>query len=46
MRAAFASPRSTSLAVLVVLVAIIRVAVLPLRGTEDVLTWKIWMIAT
>ena len=45
MRAAFASPRSTSLAILVVLVAIIRVAALPLRGTEDVLTWKIWMIA-
>jgi Gpi18-like mannosyltransferase len=30
---------------LLVLVAVVRLAALPLRGTEDVLTWKIWMIA-
>ena len=30
---------------LIAIVAAIRLAALPLRGTEDVLTWKIWMIA-
>ena len=29
---------------IVAVVAAIRVAALPLRGTEDVLTWKIWTI--
>ncbi len=39
------SSRAASLLLLVVAVAAIRLAALPLRGTEDVLTWKIWMIA-
>lgn len=37
--------RATSVILLVTAVAAIRLAALPLRGTEDVLTWKIWMIA-
>ena len=37
--------RGPSLILLVAVVAAIRLAALPLRGTEDVLTWKIWMIA-
>ena len=40
-----ASSRLTKAVLLAVLVAAIRVAALPLRGTEDVLTWKIWAIA-
>jgi hypothetical protein len=36
--------RAASVILLVVAVAAIRLAALPLRGTEDVLTWKIWMI--
>lgn len=37
--------RATSVLLLVTAVAAIRLTALPLRGTEDVLTWKIWMIA-
>ena len=40
-----ASSRLTKAVLLAVLVAAIRIAALPLRGTEDVLTWKIWAIA-
>jgi hypothetical protein len=36
--------RAASLILLVAAIAVIRLAALPLRGTEDVLTWKIWMI--
>ena len=36
--------RSSIVVLLVLAVAVIRLAALPLRGTEDVLTWKIWMI--
>lgn len=39
-----ASSRLTKAVLLAVLVAAIRIAALPLRGTEDVLTWKIWAI--
>ena len=41
------SPRATPaiwLIAVVAVVAAIRIAALPLRGTEDVLTWKIWTI--
>jgi len=38
-------PRVRRIAVAFVLVAIVRIAALPLRGTEDVGTWKIWMLA-
>ena len=37
--------RLTRFIVLVAVVTAVRLAALPLRGTEDVLTWKIWMIA-
>jgi len=37
--------RGPSLILLVATVAAIRLVALPLRGTEDVLTWKMWMIA-
>ncbi len=36
--------RLTRFVVLMAVVAAVRLAALPLRGTEDVLTWKIWMI--
>ena len=42
------APRSraqlTRFVVLIAVVTAVRLAALPLRGTEDVLTWKIWMI--
>ena len=37
--------RAILLIAIVAMVAAIRIAALPLRGTEDVLTWKIWAIA-
>jgi hypothetical protein len=37
--------RITLVLATIAIVAAIRVAALPLRGTEDVLTWKIWTIA-
>jgi hypothetical protein len=45
MSAVSPSSRARLLVLLVVAVVAIRLAALPLRGTEDVLTWKIWMIA-
>ena len=36
--------RLTRFIVVIALVTAVRLAALPLRGTEDVLTWKIWMI--
>ncbi len=40
-----ASARRTRLWLILAIVTAIRLAALPLRGTEDVLTWKIWAIA-
>jgi len=37
--------RRGAVVALVVLATLIRLAALPLRGTEDVGTWKLWMIA-
>ena len=37
--------RCTRLVLIMVIATAMRLAALPLRGTEDVLTWKIWMIA-
>ncbi len=46
MNAVQAAPaRRTRLWLLLAIVTAIRLAALPLRGTEDVLTWKIWAIA-
>ncbi len=39
------SPRRFGLIALFVLATLIRLISLPLRGTEDVGTWKLWMIA-
>ena len=35
----------TRFVLIMVIATVVRLAALPLRGTEDVLTWKIWMIA-
>ena len=40
-----ASARRTRLWLILAIVTAIRLVALPLRGTEDVLTWKIWAIA-
>ena len=45
MNAAPAPARLTRFVLIMVIVTVIRLAALPLRGTEDVLTWKIWVIA-
>ena len=39
------SSRSARVAIVCLLVAAIRLAALPLPGTEDTGTWKIWMFA-
>jgi Gpi18-like mannosyltransferase len=43
-RAPRSRARLTRFVVLIAAVTAVRLAALPLRGTEDVLTWKIWMI--
>jgi hypothetical protein len=46
MDAVHASPaRLTSFVLIIATVTAVRLTALPLPGTEDVLTWKIWMIA-
>ena len=44
MAATHPARRAVGLILLLTAVGVLRLAALPLRGTEDVLTWKIWMI--